>query len=82
MKKAKRINARLSAQSARKLTQIIERTGSNMSQVIEKAIEVYFTEAVQREEGGWRALETVGFIGCAEGPRDSSANYKRYLTES
>ena len=81
MAKQKRISARLSAQTAEKLQRIIKATDSNMSQVIAKAIDVYFAESIKRQAGSWKALEKVGFVGCAKGPIDLSENYKRYLTE-
>ena len=82
MSKPKRISARLSAATAEKLTRIIEATNSNMSEVLAQAIDRYFTEAVKRQAGGWKALEKSGFVGCAQGPADLSENYKNYLTES
>ena len=81
MSKQKRISARLSAESAEKLKRIIKATDSNMSQVIARAIDVYFAEAVKRQAGSWKALEKTGFIGCARGAVDLSENYKRYLSE-
>ena len=82
MTKSKRVSARLNTKTEEKLKQIIRKTGSNMSEVIERAIDVYFAESVQRKGSGWKALSEVGFIGCAEGPKDLSENYKNYLTDT
>ncbi len=81
MKKLKRITAHLNSATAEKLKRIIKATDSNMSQVIEKAIDVYFAKIVAHKVGSWKALQDAGFIGCATGPVDLSENYKDYLTE-
>lgn len=81
MKKVARISARITLSASDKLKRIIEATNSNMSETIEKAIDLYFAEAVKRSPGSWKQLEKMGFIGCGEGPADLSTNYKKYFLD-
>lgn len=82
MRDLKRISARLRPEIAYKLTRIREETGSNMSEVICRAIELYFAESVSSRDRGWEALSEVGFVGCAEGDADLSTRYKDDLNRS
>lgn len=81
MRKEKRISARLSNDTAKKLKRIIDKTNSNMSEVIAKAIEFYFSQTLKKEDINPKTFLHSGFIGCGNGPKDLSENYKKYLTE-
>ena len=82
MKKTKRINARLTASTAKKLLEIVQDTGSNMSEVIAKSIESYYFRSSHERKDPMKVFQTTGFIGCAKGDSNLSVKYKSILTKS
>jgi len=75
----KRINARIDPDVARKIRYLCDATGKTTTEVLKASIDAYY-DAVSRE--GSPATVLADLVGCAEGPRDLAADYKRYLAES
>ena len=74
-----RINARLDDSRARKIVYLTSSTKLSVSEIVKRAIDLYY-ERVQREASkGAQLLESGGFVGCAEGPSDLSESYKEEL---
>jgi predicted DNA-binding protein len=80
--KARRINARLPPEVARKVAYLEKRTNKSTTEVVVESIEHYY--AAMSEDGGTTAqtLAQAGFIGCAAGPADLSSSYKNQLAPS
>jgi hypothetical protein len=74
-----RINARISAELARKVQYLRGRTGKSATQVVAASIEEYF-DRVAHQQGPAQLLGE--FVGCAAGPRNLSSNYKRSIASS
>ena len=79
---ATRVNARLDADRMGKLEQLAKSTGLSISDVIRDAID-HYAELMSTQSGpsAYEIMQSIGFIGCAKGPKDLSANYKKYLTQ-
>ena len=75
-----RINARLDAKTKKKFSYITENTGANNSTVIKEAISHYY-DLISEGKHPARIFEKSGFIGCGEGGKDLSTNYKELLSE-
>lgn len=82
MKKTKRINARLTVQTAKRLVELARDMGSNMSEVITKSIESYYFRATPERKNPFKIFQEVGFLGCGKADPDLSIKYKSYLTKS
>lgn len=80
--KARRINARLPEEVARKVAYLEKRTNKSTTEVVVESIEHYY--AAMSEEGGAaaEALQQAGFVGCATGPANLSSSYKAELSRS
>lgn len=78
-----RVNARFEAPYREKLEFASRRLGLNVTATLkaglDKLVESLHAEARLRP---YDALQKTGFIGCAQGPADLSANYKKYLSAS
>ncbi len=77
-----RINARLDDALARRVDLVRKRKHRSVSQIVQESLARYCDDEL---DGGGEALailKTAGFIGCAEGPEDLSADYKQALTRS
>ena len=81
---ARRINARLPADVARKVELIAKRTNKTTTEVVLASIERYYDalNEVGERASAAEALERAGFIGCARGPADLSTSYKSDLARS
>lgn len=75
----KRINARLDAELAGKLQELQQRTGKSTTEILQAALERYYDSMRSATEPA-RLFE--GFVGCVEGPRELSSNYKAELGRS
>jgi len=73
-----RINARIDASLARRLSAVRRRTGKSVSEIVKESLDHYC--AAQDEQAPYNAL--AGLIGCASGPKDLSASYKEDLRGS
>lgn len=75
----RRINARLPAELARKLAELKRRTGKSVTELLQDALESYYEKSRATD----RPATLLGdFVGCAEGPRELSRNYKSFLSRS
>lgn len=78
-----RVNARFDGPYRKKLELASRRLGLNVTDTLkaglDKLVESLDAEARMRP---FEALKKAGFIGCAAGPADLSANYKKYLSGS
>jgi predicted DNA-binding protein len=79
--KARRINARLPPDVARKVAFLEKRTNKSTTEVVVQSIEHYY-EAVKDGGTAARTLEQAGFVGCATGLPDLSSSYKAELSRS
>jgi hypothetical protein len=76
-----RINARLDEERSRKLDYLMHVTGSGVSEILRRAIDVYYHRVRERDDKSAALLTKSGLIGCAEGPEDLSENYKEELLD-
>jgi hypothetical protein len=74
-----RINARVDPDLARKVRALRDRTGRSTTEIVKASIEAYY-DSVTGSANPAALLSEL--IGCANGPADLSATYKRHLTES
>lgn len=65
-----RISARLDESRSRKLEALITGTGAGTSEVVKRAIDVYYEQ--YRAERPGEAIRRSDFVGCAEGDPDLS----------
>lgn len=76
-----RVNVRFDGPSRKKLELASRRLGLNVTDTLkaglDKLVESLDAEARMRP---FEALKKTGFIGCASGPADLSAHYKKYLS--
>ncbi len=79
-----RINARLDDTHARMLDYLKAKTQAGISDVIKRAIELYYARerGAGDEETPFQIAERLGLIGCMEAEPDLSVRYKEYLSES
>ena len=68
-----RVSARLDDATASKLARLQRDTGLNVSEIVRKAIDCYYTSVRTN------VFAKVGFLGCADGPEGLSDNYKLLL---
>lgn len=77
----RRLNARLDDELASKVRYIKRRTKQTDTAVIRTSLELYYQKLHHDEEARpYAALSEL--VGCAEGPADLSAEYKRLLAPS
>jgi hypothetical protein len=74
-----RINARLDEPQTRKLSYLKRVTGSGISEIVRRAIDEYYRLVRESDRNSARVLAKTGLIGCAEGPKDLSKNYKKEI---
>ena len=81
MTKSKKINARVTTEVDRKLREIVRATGSSMSDVIMKSIELYYQQGpAYSNETPYEIAKRNGLIGHLKGgPTDLSSRYKEYV---
>ena len=81
MSKTRKINARITPEAERKLLEIVRATGSSMSDIIIKSIDLYYRQgAIPSNETPYEVAKRSGVIGVLKGgPSDLSARYKEYL---
>lgn len=79
---AARINARLPAGLARKVSEVRRRTGKSVSEIVTQSLERFCDAELKQHPPAYEIMSASGFIGCAEGPGDLSATYKERLGSS
>lgn len=77
-----RINARLDKTLARKVSLVQKRTHRSLSQVVQESLTRYCDEELREGGEPLSIFKSAGFVGCADGPADLSAGYKKDLTRS
>ncbi len=75
-----RINARIDDDLARKIAAVRRRTGQGVSDLVKEGL-TRLCDA-ELEKTALDRLRDAGFVGCADGPRNLSANYKKTLTRT
>ncbi|MCP4188671.1 MAG: CopG family transcriptional regulator [Gammaproteobacteria bacterium] len=73
-----RINARIDDQQVKQLEQIKKKQHLTTTQVIRRALSLYFQHQHNSEKSKITKLLDSDFIGCAESSEDLSENYKKY----
>ncbi|MGF1613495.1 MAG: ribbon-helix-helix protein, CopG family [Gammaproteobacteria bacterium] len=76
-----RINARLDDEHAGKLSYLMKATESSVSEVVKRAIDLYYSELQSQQVKPVNIWKRSGFIGCCEGPDEISARYKEAFRE-
>jgi len=77
-----RINARLDKALARKVSLVRKRTRRSLSLIVKESLTRYCDAELGDGGEPLAILKSVGFIGCADGPEDLSAGYKKDLARS
>lgn len=77
-----RINARLDAELAQKVSYIQQRTKQRPSEIMRRSLECYYELVLEREGAARELLIECGFVGCAEADADLSLRYKEELRRS
>ncbi len=76
-----RINARIDEQHSERLRFLTRSTNASVSEVLKRAIDLYY-EHRRRECGdATAALTASGFVGVADGDPELSTTYKQRLSE-
>ena len=76
MPKSSCVNARLDARSTARVAYLLRETKANTSEVLRKAIEIYYNQVCKAHQNTADVLNQAGFVGCAEGQSDFSETYK------
>lgn len=81
MHKTKKLNARITPEIDAKLRELVEATGSSMSAVVMKAIELFYRQgSVPSGRKPYDLARQSGIIGCLKsGPGNLSSNYKEIV---
>lgn len=77
-----RINARLDEDHRRKLQFLMRSSGSRVSDILNKAIDLLHAHVEQARGRPDKLLTSSGFVGCGEGSEDLSVSYKDELKKS
>jgi hypothetical protein len=76
-----RINARLEAGLARRVSAAQARTGKSLTDIVKESLDSY-CDRLEAETTPLAALEAAGFVGSGSGARDLSSSYKQALSRS
>jgi hypothetical protein len=74
-----RVNARLDDDRSRKLELLTALTGATISDVLKRAIDLYYDTMRRDRLRPAEILEKEGFVGSAHGDPDLSENYETAL---
>jgi len=74
-----RINARLDEDHSEKLRFLTHATKGTVSDVLKRAIDLYYARTRSEAGSALSILQESGFIGAAEGEEGLSENYKNAL---
>ena len=70
-----RINVRLDEDHRRKLQYLMRSTGSSVSDIVKKAIGLFYAHAEQAKGRPDKLSTSSGFVGCGEGSEDLSVSF-------
>lgn len=76
---AKRINARLDDDLARRVELVRKRKRRTVSQIVQESLARYCDQELGEGERPLTILRAAGFVGCADGPVSLSSDYKQEL---
>ena len=75
-----RINARLDESSEEKIEKIKRVTKKSTTDIIKESVDLYYKKlSLDVKENNRKLLKSLS--GIADGPKDLSENYKKYLTK-
>ena len=77
-----RLNARLDSQHEAQLLEIQKLTHDSVSDVIRRALEVYYHTVCERPTAAKDAFYAAGFVGCGSAESNLSTAYKSELSDS
>jgi predicted transcriptional regulator len=76
-----RISARLDDSRSQKLDFLANATHLGTSEIVKRAIDVYYEKVRSARHRPAAILEGAGFVGCGEADPDLSGRYKKDLAE-
>jgi hypothetical protein len=76
-----RVNARLDAKQSRRLEHLSKMTGATVSDVVKRAIDLYYEAMIRERPSAAELMQKEGFVGGAAGAVDLSETYKTLLHE-
>ena len=76
-----RVNARLDEAYSQKLEFLTRVTSESVSDVLKRAIDLYYRKVKRDRPSSAELLEREGFVGCGDGPLDLSQTYKERQRE-
>lgn len=77
-----KINARLDDALAKRVAQLVQRTGKPLTEIVKDALARHCDAELAASPSPFEALVNAGLVGVAEGPADLSTRYKDELRES
>lgn len=77
-----RVNARLDQDRSRKLAMLRQITELKVSEIVKRAIDVYYDQVKGTQASPAEILTAAGFVGCARTDPDLSETYKDRLSAS
>ncbi len=77
-----RINARLDSIYEDKIKRLAHETKENVTNVLKKAIDLYYQHIQNTTKQHTDIILKSTFIGCADGDKNLSSNYKKLLKTS
>ncbi len=77
-----RVNARLDQDHSQKLAALVQMTELKISEIIKRAIDVYYDQIKGQRSSPAEVLTASGFVGFAKAAPNLSETYKDRLTAS
>lgn len=74
-----RINARLDDSRSRKLAYLVRATSQATTEIVKRAIDLYYEQETATRRSAAEVLHSVGFVGSGKASPDLSTNYKSEL---
>ena len=71
-----RINARLDDSRSRKLAYLVRATSQATTEIVKRAIDLYYEQETATRRSAAEVLHSVGFVGSGKASPDLSTNYK------
>ncbi len=71
-----RINARLDDSRSRKLAYLVRATSQATTEIVKRAIDLYYEKETATRRSAAEVLHSVGFVGSGKASPDLSTNYK------
>lgn len=74
-----RINARLDDSRSRKLAYLARATNQATTEIVKRAIDIYYEQETATRRSPAEVLNSVGFVGSGKASPDLSSDYKSEL---